>query len=614
MSKATLTRPPAAHRVRANAWRDPEPPDPLDVFTSLPVGEDGEHYDLELSPWVRLIFEWWLDPEVDWIYLIQGSQTSKTTTMMGLALYAAKHQPGPAMWVMNVEDEADKFVVQRLKPFLEAADTTTRTKFKRDWRKLDLRIFGRMLLHVAWATSGRRLRSWPCRYLFGDEVGIWPASLTNVGDPLEYVKKRTRRYRTLGRKGVFATTPSDESHPSWVAATLAQFYRWWVHCPECDAAQALTFDRVRFDHCRRKDGTWDKLRVRSTTFYECPECSARIVDSQKAGMIAGGAGVCVEPGTGKPQTPEPGNRSRTLQIPAAYSLFTPWGELAASFLEAKEKGPEQLRIWVTDEAAEPWREPTDSPGRDTLRACIDADRAVGAVPDEAPVVALATGIDVQHRECYWTTWAFALAQRSYLLDWGIVPVTLESGLSMLDEIIARDYDGWQVEQTFIDAADGAMTQTVYDWTARFGPNVAPCRGRTTGRNSRLVYPMVLDPAKSKARVAKGTILYHVLTAHWRAALHDRIRVARGEASELRLPGAVSDEVLDHLLAWERVRITKSGQVIVDWRQRRLADHFLDASIYAHAAAWFPLQVQNRKAGEAEVITDWFKRQREKRGK
>jgi phage terminase large subunit GpA-like protein len=193
--------------------QEPTLPDPFELFCDLPVGEGGDRFDLGQAPWVKAAWEWWRDPAVEWIYLIQGSQTSKTTTMMGLLLYAARFDPDPAMWISALEEEADKFVVQRLKPFIEMADSAARSDRKVDWRKTDIRLYGDMLVHISWATSGRKLRSWPCRYIFGDEVGVWPESLRDIGDPLDYVKKRTRRYRD--RKGIFATAPSSEHHPAW---------------------------------------------------------------------------------------------------------------------------------------------------------------------------------------------------------------------------------------------------------------------------------------------------------------------------------------------------------------------------------------------------------------
>ena len=242
---------------------DDPPPDPLGVLDDLPIDEDDNRFDLAQSPWVAGPLEWWRDDAVEWIYLIQGSQTSKTTLMQFLLLYAGKHDPGPAMWVGAVEGEVDKFVVQRLKPFLETADPTVRTEHKTDWRTQEIRLFGRMLVHFAWATSGIKLRSWPCRYVFGDEVSLWPTSVANVGDPLEYVKKRTRRFKH-NKKGVFGTTPTSDLHPSWIAARLANFARWFVPCPECDHYQFLDFHRVRFDHCKH-GGEWDLKEVRETT-------------------------------------------------------------------------------------------------------------------------------------------------------------------------------------------------------------------------------------------------------------------------------------------------------------------------------------------------------------
>lgn len=563
-----------------------QPPDPLELFRQLPVGENGEAYDLELSPWAAPVFDWFTDLDTDWIYLIQGSQTSKTTTMLGLLLWAAKYQPAPGMWVSAVEDEADKFCVQRLKPFLEAADAATRTSRKRDWRKHDLRIYGRMLLHLAWAGSPSRLRSWPCQYLFGDECGIWPASLPRIGDPLEYIKKRTRRYRN--RKGIFATTPSTPDHPSWREATAANFARWYVPCPECGEYQYLAWSRVKFDHCKTTDG-WDLDRVARETYYECEHCQAALTDADRATMIRTGRLQYVDPETGEPCQPDPGNRAKTLQVPATYSLFTPLGQLAVMFIKAKAKGPEALRIFITDELAEAWRPPTDAPSLDVARRAVDRDRARGTLPDET--VAITAGCDVHADLIYYTVraWGAGPEPASWQIAYGQLPLAT-AGLAVLDDILLTDYAGRTIDWAYIDS--GWRPELVYPYCQQRGPRIAPSKGVTGTRQTALVKPSSLET--SKVKTAHGLTLYLVNSDHFKAYIHEHLQIHAGDPGAWRLLAeAEEDETyLRQLLAESRQPVTQAGRTTYRWiiHDKAAGNHYLDCEVLAAAAAWYPLRV------------------------
>ena len=98
----------------------------LDFFKSgftLTSDDRFAKFDLSLSPWIAALCEWFDDPKTDWIFLIQGSQTCKTTFMMGVLLHVSQNISGavPCLWVSSLEEEAKIFVSDRLKPFLEGS-------------------------------------------------------------------------------------------------------------------------------------------------------------------------------------------------------------------------------------------------------------------------------------------------------------------------------------------------------------------------------------------------------------------------------------------------------------------------------------------------------------
>jgi len=235
-----------------------EPVSIIDFFeTGFELTKDDRFqiFRLEFSPWIRALCHWWDDPLTPWIYLVQGSQTAKTTFMMGVLLYVSRYVSGavPALWVQSTEEEASLFVSERLRQFLEDAGSAIQ-----NWKKAAFRV-GNCPLKVGFATTKNALRSKPARFLFGDETALWK-------ELVSYVKKRARTY--IGRqKGIFGSTPPDNpDHHSWASAIEGNFYQWWVECPICQHKQPLLLRNLKWKG-KREDGSWDYSEVKKTAHY-----------------------------------------------------------------------------------------------------------------------------------------------------------------------------------------------------------------------------------------------------------------------------------------------------------------------------------------------------------
>ena len=190
---------------------------------------------------------------------------------MGVLLYVSQYVKGgvPVLWVMSIEEEAKIFVSERLKNFLIEGGAKEALK---NWKDKAFRFFN-ALVKIGYASTKRTLRTMPCRFVIGDECGIWK-------EPISYVKKRTRYFRGR-RKGIFGTTPPEnEGHHSWKEATAGNFYQWWVPCPECGAFQGLKFRNIKFEG-KDEHGEWDYERVLESARYQCEHCGALWDENQK---------------------------------------------------------------------------------------------------------------------------------------------------------------------------------------------------------------------------------------------------------------------------------------------------------------------------------------------
>lgn len=574
---------------QAALLRYPEEPDIAEwaeQHITLSAGTElYRRFDASLAPWTRAVFRWFADNRVERMYLVQGSQVSKTVSMMICAVWAAQFRPGPAAWIGAAQDEVQAFIQERLKPMAEASGF--KGTAKRDWKADAFRI-GAMLVRPLWASSALKLRGFPFRYIFGDECAIW-RTLPGVGHPLPYSWKRTRAF-TGRRKGMYSTTPREEDELTWQTASAAPCYQWWVPCAKCGALQFLNFDNLQFGECKRADGTWDLGRVREETYYLCPYCQAATSEGEKLPMLAAGVlqRVNIETGEAIKDSGDGIHREVTLQIPASYSPFTPWGELAVSFLKATAEGPESLRIFVTDELARPWKTPGEAPTASELDRLIDG-RATGTVPPEA--VLLTAGVDVQADRCYYVIRAWGYRLRSWLVAAGIC-ARAEASLSYLDEVLARDYGGFPISLTFIDS--GYDADVVYEYARAHPGEVAPIKGRAEW--SLPVQESLIEIVNGR-RIKGGLKLYNINTGHWKGWVHHRIRIAPDAPGAWLLHGEVTEDYRRQLLNEVKVPHRHRGRKTEEWSvvRREWGSHYLDCEVYAAAAGWW-LGVQRLEEG------------------
>jgi phage terminase large subunit GpA-like protein len=321
------------------------------VANGFPLTEDDRFttFDISLAPWFSGLADWVENPDIDWIYLIQGSQTAKTTFLMACLLYYSQFARGncPIFWASATESEAQLFIKDRLRPFLQQSIGEDYGIDPKKWKMTAFRVFN-SFVKVGYATAIATMRSWPARILLGDEIGIWRV-------PVEYFHKRTRTFRGV-RKGIFGSTPPfDGNTASWATVRKADCYQIYVPCPHCDYEQFISFSRIRWYEKtaeeRAAGASWDFVKVNATAQYRCVACDKAWDEANKMALIAKGKFVCVDHETHERTAPKHGN-ARALHLPATYSPFTTWGELAVAFLEAKEAGITAFHTFVTDELAE----------------------------------------------------------------------------------------------------------------------------------------------------------------------------------------------------------------------------------------------------------------------
>lgn len=527
-------------------------------------------FQLEFTPWLSTVADWIDDHKTEWVYLIQGSQTGKTTLQMAFLLYVAQRDYNRVMWVQSTEEEAKQFVTERLRPYIDGYDPEAISK--KGWRIESFKVL-KTRVKVGYATNEQTLRSVPAQYVIGDECAVWK-------HPTALLKKRTRTY-SGSRKGIFSTTPPrDGSHHSWQEAKSANFYRWYVPCPLCGQFQPLLFVNLKWEG--KEGGAWDFSKVRESTRYKCQFCNGLWHDSQKLSIINQGKAICVNPDDDYKEMEETDNTARTLQISSLYSVFTTWGEIAASFIQAKHEGVESLKIFITDELAEV---PQNLESNESLRGSelakyVDVSRVSEFVPGYRLYTA---GVDVQRNgELY------------------VVVVGWKDGVIPTGNVLKADVVSWQggafkekwahlleffskyqthLARVSIDATDGLVTQDIFDFCNYVGKPYIPLKDSTTLHLKTCL--KTINPEVNGMKTNRTQTVLIANSDRIKDDLSAAFQRQPGEIGAWSFPRDISSEFLKHLTAEHRTT-DRSGKSSWKPKYSGIPNHFFSALVYACA--------------------------------
>lgn len=529
-------------------------------------------FDLDMCPHMRYVAEWIDSPEIDWVYLLCASQTSKTTMQMLLVDYWSKGDPSRCLWACSSQSSAKKFVKDRLRPFLHI-NAGSQEKIKKMGSAEYIEV-GNMHLTIGWATSEDSMRSTPAKYIIGDEIGIWKFSVS-------LLQKRSRTYAGSGeRKGLFATTPPrSEKHHSWEEIQNTDFYQIYAKCqnPDCENLFPYRLEYLKWDG-KREDGSWDFRQVRDTARMECPLCHHPHNDRTKRKAIIEGKLTLVDPLTQKPIEDEKRKRNRkvSLHVPAFYSFFTSFGDIACMFLAAKSEGVEALKVFIMDELAEiPYDiESTSRADVVILRSMKGKYNRFSEEFDQKEInianfPVITCGVDVQRTgQLYCTVigWEVGNTPRPYILDYCVLPYIGMSNAQRWEPLLKYLKSFPKMNRVFIDSSDGVVTDDVFDFSQK--------------------NPTVLFPIKDVGKGAKNirrfrgqkskTIYFHIGSR----LIKDEFLFWQ-ETRNMVFPQNTEDEYFESLCS--EYRIVEKKEMV--WKQKKSGtpNHYFSSFIYACGA-------------------------------
>lgn len=264
---------------------DPEPlnlfPGELAIFRAKPPstvaswaqGERFVHcsplpgtWDNDTMPHLTGIMETFSLQYVREVFISGGSQGGKTDVAHNCWAWTAVNDPGTTLIVHQDKDSGSEVIQDRLIPMISDTPSLRKLKTKNpdDLSLRRIRLKNGMTTYLAWSNSEGRLASKPIRFLFMDEVDLYPEAA------IRKARARTRAFRA-DRKILELCTTSTEKGRIWQAQNIAHScMEYLMACPTCSEEQKADFGQLEWP-----TDILDPAQVRrGMVHYRCTGCGA----------------------------------------------------------------------------------------------------------------------------------------------------------------------------------------------------------------------------------------------------------------------------------------------------------------------------------------------------
>jgi phage terminase large subunit GpA-like protein len=515
--------------------------------------EPGRWYNYR-TPYLVEIMDAISDPFVEEIVVVAASQSGKTELILNIIGYFVDYDPSPIMVVQPTKEMAEAISKDRIVPMIRDTPALA-AKFgemkSRDSSDTILhKKFPGGHLTLVGANSPAGLASRPIRIVLTDEEDRYPASAGSEGNPSDLAWKRATRF--WNRKRIRVSTPTDEdTSPIWKAYLRGTQEEWCLQCPDCGHYQYPKFTEIMFDSL--------------SMACKCCGCinAERDWKRNPAKYVAGNPEALKS------------RRIRSFHFGAQTTGWIGWQDLINEFLDAKDKGPEYLQVFINTRLAETWKDQAKE-----IAASVVLDRQSeyeeGVVPPET--LLLTGGVDVQESSFYWTVRAWGPGLTSWnvahgqTLDWADI-----------ERVMNREWKGpggtYQVNLCAVDSGD--QTDEVYEFCFLNSEWAIPVKGASSSMHSYYRIS-VIDRPNNKAH---GTQFVLVNTQQYKSLIANRLMRENGRGSWM-VHADCDEDYAAQITAEHKVKKIRNGREVYLWEPKteRAQNHWLDAEVYAACAA------------------------------
>lgn len=589
--------------------RDPRTGKPLTVsqwaerYRIVVGGAMPGRWRNSVTPFAVEPMDCWSTPYIREIYLCFAPQVVKTQIAFNCLGYAIDQDPGSAMYVMPDEKVTKRIARRRILPMIRSTPRLASLLSPRseNTTTLSIRFMNGMDLMMAWATSVAEISSEDVRYFIGDEVSKWPgysgAGEKKEAHPWYLGKVRTNTYPHT-KKILGLSSPG--AAPCLITELLRheadEVRRFEVPCPICGHRQIMDAEHIVVLRGERDP----RVIVRNKLGrYSCDRCAIFWDDYMRNQAVLRGSWV---PGTfnaeGEWQKSVPLLRPMAVgfHLPSWYSQFISLSDVAAAAIRGDDDAKKKM-IFVTQHRAEEFKETVEKKKESEIlqnRTGLPS----GIVP--AGAIALTCGVD-SHK------WGFVFTVVAWMEDLTNHKI-LHGHLGTLDAVenlvfntrfpVENSAETVAIWRAAIDTGGGklsddesTMTEEIYQWLTSVTPGVVYGVKGGSHRQETRAKVTIIDRFPHSNRPIPGGLEIHILdTDEFKALIHWRLSRAEGENQRFLLDADTidrDDPYVRELLA-EEARRKRNGKT--EWVKVRSANHYLDATVYAHACAdrsWQP---------------------------
>ncbi len=539
-----------------------------------------------------------VDPMIEEITIMAASQVGKTEAMLNMLGYVIDQDPGPTLLVLPRADDARSVSHNRVRPMIDSSQALHRYIPENGDELTQLEYhFDRMVLYFAGSNSPADLASRPIRYLFLDEVDKYPKFSGREADPIKLAQERQKTF--WNRKTVKVSTPTTREGYIFREYEKSDQRRYYVPCPHCGRSQVLLFGQIKWP---KEEALPEKIKIGRLAWYECRFCAGRIDDSHKQRMMQAGEWIA--------EKKEP-TRNRGFWISSLYSPWLTWSDIACEFLRSKDY-VELLMNFVNSWLAEVWEEKIEETTVDRLRNLArEYDR--GSIPDG--VLVLTAGVDVQKDHFYYVIRGWGYYEESWLIR----AERVEYWEDIVEALFKTEYrrpgseERLSVYMTCVDS--GFRTDEVYRFCRYWGDKSKAVKGLEDINGGRFYRANKIDiNSKTGAVIPGGLVLWNVNVNQYKDKLN-RL-VTSKEPCKWHLFRGPSDDYLFQFASEHKILIRNrtTGKAKEVWQKKKesAANHFLDAEVYALAAADIIRALNMRKEDSVRthkpVVSDEHSRQ------
>lgn len=528
----------------------------------------GRKFDLSYSPYARRPLEL-LSPEssTQLVVLMFPAQSTKSVIGQICAAYYSKELPSEVIYATADLATARKTMERRLEPLYSSLGIQFRTQSEnRKSRRTGDITFSKEFdggnIDIVTANSAAALSAETKRVAIGDEIDRWSRTLSDEGSPWAQLWARLKAWLDE-KKGLAISTATDIDTSLIFSLFLTGTQEeWYVPCPYCGEMQTLKV-RDSLGHgltWGTKKGTIDESSVE----YICKKCAKGFKEVHKYDIQQGGEWR---------QEGEPIDEyTASFHLHALNSMFESWYNIAKGW-ELGQSDPLKRKEFVNLTEGLPFREIGMRPKAENVIKQRGTYKS-GVVPMGALI--LTVGVDVQRgAERYRNmepsqlakeiakagteaqeknfpriefevlatgpghrTWSIcynrflgkienAFAGAWQLLDdWAQDIIQQNGGFGFI-----REVDGFffPISLVFIDSGDGEITDTVYQFSQRWGA-CFPCKGFTSLKQRKNQKGDELTPDNfmrfKASKVGSDITLYSISTNYYKTQIYRALEVKR----------------------------------------------------------------------------------------